>query len=366
MSFAFCISPSRLVRFLISLACLLYASPTLAQQTIQGRVINGTTNLPAPHQKVELLTLGEGMKTASEIESGSDGSFTFSAVENSQTPHLLLRVLYHGVNYNLSVASHEEMEKPVTLTIYEPTQRTEDIQVSMPVMLAQASANALLVQQQYLVVNETTPKKALVNPQGTFFFDTPPEVTDELNVVVVGLAGIPLPQTPTPKSGGGYFISYPMKPGVNEVRVSYRVNFNSSQRELKHRLFYGTSTARVLILPADLQVSGDGVQSAGKDSRTQAALYQVKRIRKGEFLDIKIIGEAPKVSESDDASRDSESSEPQMQVVRLPNPVFEKKEIILGAFGVFFVLTILYALRQRTRHTNKTGASRKGIHGPQA
>ena len=92
----------------------------------------------------------------------------------------------------------------------------------------------------------------------------------------------------------------------------------------------------------------------------------MKRIRKGEFLDIKIIGEAPKVSESDDASRDSESSEPQMQVVRLPNPVFEKKEIILGAFGVFFVLTILYALRQRTRHTNKTGASRKGIHGPQA
>ena len=219
MSFAFCISPSRLVRFLISLACLLYASPTLAQQTIQGRVINGTTNLPAPHQKVELLTLGEGMKTASEIESGSDGSFTFSAVENSQTPHLLLRVLYHGVNYNLSVASHEEMEKPVTLTIYEPTQRTEDIQVSMPVMLAQASANALLVQQQYLVVNETTPKKTLVSPQGTFFFDTPPEVTDELNVVVVGLAGIPLPQTPTPKSGGGYFISYPMKPGA-----TYRIS----------------------------------------------------------------------------------------------------------------------------------------------
>src|SRR5439155_21034515 len=157
---------------------------------------------------------------------------------------------------------------------------------------------------------------------GTFFFDTPPEVTDELNVVVVGLAGIPLPQTPTHKSGGGYFISYPMKPGVNEVRLSYRVNFNSSRRELKHRLFYGTSTARVLILPADLQVSGDGVQPAGKDSRTQAAMYQVKRIRKGELLDIKIIREAPKVSAGDDAIRDSQRCQLQMQSAPLPNPFY--------------------------------------------
>lgn len=363
MSFAFCISPQRLVRFLISLACLLYPLSSRAQQTIQGHVINGTTNLPAPHQKVELLTLGEGMKTASETESASDGFFTFSAVENSQTPHLLLRVLYQGVNYNLSVASHEEMEKPVTLIIYEPTQRTDGIQVSMPVMLAQASGNDLLIQQQYLVINETSPKKTLVNSQGTFFFDIPPtEMTNELNVVVVGLAEIPLPQTPIPNSEGGYLISYPMKPGINEVRISYRVNFNSSQRELKHRLFYGTSAARVLILPADLQVSGDRVQPAGKDSRTQAAMYQVTGIRKGEFLDLKIAGEAPKVSESDDSNRESESGEPQLRVVRLPNPVFEKKEIILGGFGAFFLLTILYALRQRARHASRAEASRKGAH----
>jgi len=364
LSFAFCISPSRLVKLLISLACL-NPLPGLAQRTIQGRVINGTTNLPAPHQRVELLTLGEGMKTASEAESGPDGSFTFSPIENSQTPHLLLRVLYQGVNYNLSVASHEEMEKPVTLTIYEPTQRTKDIAFSMPVMLAQANGNDLLVQQQYLVVNETTPKQTLVNPQGTFFFDTPPpEITNELKVVVVGLAGIPLPQTPAPKSGGGYLISYPMKPGINEVRISYRVNFNSSRRELKHRLFYGTSAARVLILPADLQVSGDGVQPAGKDSRTQAAMYQVTGIRRGEFLDLKILGEAPSVSESDDPNRDSEGGEPQVRVVRLPNPVFEKKEIILGGFGVFFALTILYALRQRARHAKRARPSRKGVHEP--
>src|SRR5687767_12204467 len=39
----------------------LFPSEALAQRTLQGRVVNGTTNRPVAQQKVELLTLGEGM-----------------------------------------------------------------------------------------------------------------------------------------------------------------------------------------------------------------------------------------------------------------------------------------------------------------
>jgi hypothetical protein len=227
-------------------------------------------------------------------------------------------------------------------------------------MLAQASGNALLVQQQYLLANETNPRKTLVNPQGTFLFDTPPpSVTSELSVAVVGLAGIPLPQTPTPRSEGGYQINYPMKPGVNEIRISYRVSYSTSQRELKHRLFYGTNTARILVLPPDLQVSGTQLKSEGKDSRTQAAMYAVAEIAKGGLLDVKILGEAPEVSASDDAGRESETAQPQFKVVRLPNPVFEKKEIVLGSLGALFALAILYALRQRSRHSDVLATAKK-------
>ena len=273
---------------------------------------------------------------------------------------MLLRAIYQGVNYNLSVSSHEEMQKPVTLTIYETTQKSDEVKVSLPVMLAQASGNALLVQQQYLLANETSPKKTLVSPQGTFLFDTPPpSVTSELSVAVVGLAGIPLPQTPTPRNEGGYQISYPMKPGVNEIRISYRVSYSTSQRELKYRLFYGTKAARLLILPPDLQVSGNQLTSEGKDSRTQAAMYQVAEIAKGGFLDLRIVGEAPEVSASDDTGRETESTQPQFKVVRLPNPVFEKKEIILGSFGVFFALAIIYALRQRSHRSDGLTTAKK-------
>jgi hypothetical protein len=344
----------------IAVASLTNAAVLMAQRPIAGRVVNGTTNRPAVGQKVELLTLGEGMKTASEVLSSTDGSFTFPAVQNVQTPHLLLRAVYQGVNYNLSVSSHEEMDKPVTLTIYETTQKSDQIKVSLPVMLAQASGNALLVQQQYLLANETNPKKTLIGPQGTFLFDTPSQsVISELSVSVVGLAGIPLPQTSTPKSGGGYQISYPMKPGVNEIRISYRASYATSQRDFKHRLFYGTKAARVLILPPELQVSGAQVKSEGKDPRTQAAMYQVAEIPQGGFLNLSILGEAPEVSTADDTGRETETSQPQVKVVRLPNPVFEKKEIILGALGVFFALAILYGLRQRSHRSGAAATPAK-------
>src|SRR5688572_19066790 len=93
---------------LLVLAVLLAATwsfplSLLAERTLVGRVINGTTNLPAAQQHVELLTLGEGMNKNSEATAGADGSFRFSLAESTTSPHWLLRAIYQGVNYNLSV-----------------------------------------------------------------------------------------------------------------------------------------------------------------------------------------------------------------------------------------------------------------------
>src|SRR5262245_5736652 len=222
-----------------SLLQLLWFTPSnlLAQRTLQGRVVNGTTNRPVSQQKVELLTLGEGMNKNAEVLSGADGLFRFTITESAASPHWLLRAIYQGVNYNLSVTPDQDLSRPVTVTIYETTQSSAGVEVSLPLMLAQASGNLLYVQQQYLLHNTATPKKTLARADGTFSFDTPArELLSELSVSVVGLAGIPLPQEPTPLPGGGYRINYPMKPGVNEVRISYKVNYPSSQRDFSHRL----------------------------------------------------------------------------------------------------------------------------------
>ncbi len=355
-----------LPKFLFHLLCFISLLPPVsgfAQRTITGRVVNGTTDLPATNQEVELLTLDEGMKTESEAQTGPDGTFTFVNVKaGPQTPHFLLRVIYQGVNYNLSVIANSEKQEPVSLTIYDTTENLDNIKVSLPLMLAQAGGKSLYVQQQYLVKNETQPRKTLVSPYATFLFDTPPaNRISELNVSVVGLAGIPLPQIPTPRREGGYLITYPMKPGINEVRVSYRVNFPTNQRELKHRLFHGTQATRVLILPPDLRVTGEKLQPIGKDSHTQAATYQVTDVPEGEFLNLKIDGDAPEVSDEEHSAGDGHDHEGEddPRVVRLPNRVFKNKEIIMASFGAFFVLAIIYALRQRSQAGRRAETARK-------
>ena len=355
----------KITSFLIWLACLFFPLTSLAERKIQGRVMNGTTNVPSVGQKVELLTLGEGMNRNSETVTSVDGRFQFSLAENTQTPHWLLRVIYQGVNYNLSVSPEQDLTQPVSLMIYETTKKQEGIQVSLPLMLAQASGNALFVQQQYLLANETQPRKTLASSDGTFLFDTPArDLISELSVSVVGLAGIPLPQNPTPRKEGGFLISYPMKPGINEIRISYRVNFASSQRELKHRLFYGSQATKVLVLPSTLQVSGEAVKSSGIDTRTQAATYLVSSVPKGAFLEVHITGDAPMVSEErgrpgDDRNDEGEGGQPQIRVVRLSNRVFENKIPLLGGFAVVFVIAILYAVRQKWQSSSATKSNRR-------
>jgi len=334
-------------------------SNALAQRILQGRVVNGTTNRPVAQQKVELLTLGEGMNKNAEVVSAADGSFRFTLVAGASSPHWLLRAIHQGVNYNLSVTPDQDLSQPVTVTIYETTSSLAGVEVSLPLMLAQASGNLLYVQQQYLVDNTSSPKKTLARTDGTFSFDTPArELLSELSVSVVGLAGIPLPQEPAPRPEGGYYISYPMKPGMNEIRVSYKVNYPSNQRDFSHRLFYPTGPTKVLILPAALRVSGQAIQPAGSDSRTQAAIYHLTPTAKAPALQFNVAGDAPVVSEEGEHGPGDghDHDQPQPKVVRLSNRVIENKIVILTGFGIVFAAAILFAIRQKSASRQATAS----------
>ena len=345
--------PSSVLLFVLS-----FPSAGLSQRLIEGAVINGTSGRPIAGQKVELLSIAQGMKLEHETITGPGGSYKFPAVEMGQSPHLIIRAIYKGVNYNAAIASTQETQAPVRLTVYDVTPEFKNITVSLPVMLMQASANSLFVQQQFFVDNQTNPKKTLLNPAGTFFFDTPPSGV-QLVVAVVGLGGIPLPQTPAQKPGGGYAISYPMKPGLNEIHISYRMEYSTSEREFSQRLFYPTGTSRILILPPDLQVVGTGLNAVGRDERTQAAVYQISNLSPQGTLQLKVVGEAPQITDPQESSNDQRSEDSQVKVVRLPNRVYEIREFIIGGLGAIFAFILMFAVRQRTKNAGVTQENAK-------
>ena len=349
--FTFFFSLSLFIAQTIILINCFFLEVAWAQLSVSGRVLNGTTNQPVINQKVDLLTFLGQKKTpdTKEVFTKNNGSFSFENVELApQSPHILLRTIYQGVNYNLSLASLQELKKDQILTVYETSSEIRAIDVSMPVMLAMASGNSLLVEQQYLLFNNSKPNRALVHPQMTFQFDTPsPEKINGLKVSILGLTGIPLPQRPLKRQGGGYRINHPMKPGVNEIWVSYRLNFNSNNRALSHRMFNEIEHSRLFVRPSNLKVSGKGLESSGIDPRTQSATYHIRKIAKGGLLDLLITGEAPEHSADD--GHDHGEANPEFKTVRLPNPVFEQKVVILGAVAGFSLAVIFYALGQQSR-----------------
>ena len=113
-----------------------------AQSSISGRILNGTTNQPVINQKVDLLTfLGQKKSPdTKEAFTKKNGTFSFKNVElAADSPHILLRTIYQGVNYNLSLASLQELKNDQVLTVYETSSEIQAIDVSMPVMLAMAA-----------------------------------------------------------------------------------------------------------------------------------------------------------------------------------------------------------------------------------
>ena len=318
-----------------------------AQSSISGQVVNGTTGRPAVNQKVELLTLGEGMNVTKESVTSKEGRFTFEQVELApSSPHILLRTIYRGSQLQPVALFHGRDGRSSTPHhLRNGIGQLGNIGVSMPFMIALAHGNELRIEHQYLLTNNSQPMRTLANSQFTFEFDTPASPLD-LKVSVLGLGRIPLPQRPLTRGGGGYRINYPMKPGINEIWVAYNVRFPSDDRQLKFRLPHGTDHSQLFVKPSTLQVTGTGVRSTGIDSRTDSATFHITRIAQGEFLNLRIAGEAPEHSANDGHDHGEDS---QFRVVRLPNRVFEQRTVILGTLAALSMAIIFYALGQQSR-----------------
>ena len=286
------------------------------------------------------------MNATRETFTGTAGRFTFEQVQLApSSPHILLRTIYRGVNYNRSLSTTSELADPQLLTIYETAPQLAEVGVSMPFMVALAHGNELRIEHQYLLANNSQPKRTLANSLSTFEFDTPDSPLD-LKVSVLGLGRIPLPQRPLIRDGGGYRINYPMKPGINEIWVAYNLRFPSDDRQLKFRLLSGTDHSQLFVKPSDLQVTGTGLVSTGIDSRTESATFHITQIAEGEFFNLRIAGDAPEHSPHDGHDHGGDS---QFRTVRLPNRVYEQRMLILGTLAALSLAIIFYALGQQSR-----------------
>ncbi len=94
--------------------------PLFAQ--IDGTVINSTTGMPQSGVTVNLIhpSQDEGMQTLGTATSGPDGSFKIA--QPLPPPPAILRVTYHGVEYN-QVVPPGTPSTGLKLSVYETTNK---------------------------------------------------------------------------------------------------------------------------------------------------------------------------------------------------------------------------------------------------
>jgi hypothetical protein len=279
--------------FLCALAAVVLA-PTLAGAavTVQGRVIDGTTNRPVANQTVLLVTPGEGMQAVAKATTDAKGQYIIKADDASGAGFFLVEVNYQGAKYHAPAKPDPEGAARADVTVYDATSSESALRIQMVRILCRAEGAKARVRKDYSIVNSSSPPRAYVNPNGTFHFHVPQGAV-EPQVAATGLLNMPLPEPPEAgKSPGEFFIRYPIKPGPNTITVEFEADYSAMQLDLSDRLPYPAAIAELYVTPSSLSVESTTLKAAGVDQAESIEKFDARDLAAGATLDARLSGEA--------------------------------------------------------------------------
>ena len=199
---------------------------------------------------------------------------------------MLVRAVYHGVNFNHAVP-------PGTATaqvdIYEPSKDAKTINVASHVVIFQPNGATLTVGEEYQIENKSQPPVAYFRSDGSFNFALP-EKGQLQQVAAAGPAGMPVVQLPIDKKNNHYSIAFAFRPGDNSVRYSYTLPYEGNAATVKIATIY--PGGRLLVVaPPSVQISGDGLAPGGQEQGMN--LYGRQDVPAGTLVAVSVSGTAP-------------------------------------------------------------------------
>lgn len=342
----------------IFLASLLYASAVFAG-SVSGTVKNGTTGQLASGVDVILIQLQGGMQPVSTAKTDAQGRYHFDNPQLGSAP-MLIRVVYRGVNY------HEPIPPGKTtadVEVFEPTDKPGSFSVPNHAIIVQPSGADLIVGEEYIISNKTTPPVAFYRADGSFNFNLPVSATFD-QASAWGTSGMPVVQTTIDKGKNAMAVAFPFRPGESGVRISYRVPYQGNQATLRNISAYNSSRL-IIAAPPTVQISGPGIASAGQDQGM--AIYTRENVAANQPVDILISGTAPVAPQSAQAPPDGApatgsvqdpsvnsradsggggTDTPTATATAIPARLDSVKWILVAGFAAIFALGCFYLMRQ--------------------
>jgi hypothetical protein len=343
--------------FLLAACVGVLAPAATSAGTLSGTVRNGTTGKPAAGVDVILIKLQGGMQPVETVKTDASGHYQFDNPQLGAAP-MLVRVVYRGVNY------HEPIPPGKTganVDVYEPTDKSSAFTVPNHAVIVQPRGADLMIGEEYIISNKTTPPVAYYKADGSFDFTLPQgAVFDQASAW--GASGMPVVQTTIDKGKNQMAVAFPFRPGESGVRVSYKLPYVDSHATVRNVAHYA-SERLIIAAPPSVQISGTGIVAAGQDQGM--SIYTRDNVAANDPIDISISGEGPAAppqgavtapgSASDDSQNPSVNSRaeasgptdaPTASAIAIPARIDSIKWILVGGFAAIFLLGFLYVMRK--------------------
>jgi hypothetical protein len=314
--------------------------------TLSGTVRNGTTGAVVPNQDVILIQLQGGMQSAGTFRTDAQGRYTMEHPAIGQAP-VLVRVQYRGVNYHQNVPPSQTT---ADIQVFESTTSFDALHVFQRIIVLQPNGAVLLMGEEFSVHNESKPPVAVFKEDGSFLFDVPSG--GELGQVsAAGPSGMPLVQGTIDKGKGRFAIAFPMRPGENNVRVSYQFPYAKNEATIRLTSPYGAQRV-VLIVPPTMTIKGAGFTPAGTEQGFN--LYARDTVPANTPFEFSISGTAPPPSEQPALPGQPAAeggSQTGAEISTLPGRLDHLKWVLLGGFAALLALGAIFLWRRPITHS---------------
>lgn len=306
---------------------LIFGAPCLADFTVQVKLEDGTNGGSGSADTVQLIRLEAGMTPVAAVADAS-GTVSLPFDGTFEAGKFLVQVRKGPTAYTEQLT---DIQNELVVTVYDNAETVTT--------RAAIGSLALYVQKQNLdigmfinVDNINKPPKTLVREGATFQW---PLIPGYRSVEVSTRRGkMPLKQTPL-FDGDQAGLNYPLRPGRTQImtRSNHAYNPSDSSNIYRIPLLEDQKAMHILVVPANLELTGDGITFVEVDKTNDLRLYEWKRLEDQEVLELNLSGAAqhnPETAGNRETAETQRDPSEKRKFERLPNQLSHDRLLIIG------------------------------------
>jgi hypothetical protein len=321
--------------------------------TLSGTVTNKTSGRPSSGDSVALVDVQAGMADAASASTDAQGRYSL------QTPGAgpyLVRVTHQGASYFIAAP---QGGAPGDVTVYDVASKVEGVGIDADMLLVEADAGTLRVQERYLIRNTSQPPRAQYS-NNTFEVVIPAEAElDGASATRPGGLGTTTHLTPL-STKGHFSFTVPIQPDQGEKETMFEVQYHLPY---KGKFAFSPQVTMpadnlVLYLPKSMTFSaGSGASFQPSQENPMLQTFIQKNVRPGQRIGFAVEGEGQVQREQQSGMQGGIGQGAAMGAtpgggigtpIGTPDPLTKYKGWILGALALGLAGTAAFLLRRRS------------------